>query len=116
MTALEFIALGGAFAWVDTRLVIRGPAGREDILRRLRFEVRTRVKLVGAGQRFAVVEPRDWCCDVCGDVIGCAKPGSGSCPLCAVPGATCRRVCYGTCELCIYARRTAIAEANGVAA
>lgn len=116
MTALDFIALGGRFRWVDTRLVVEGPAGRADILRRLRFEVQARVKLVGAGERFQLAEPVDYHCDCCGDVIGCAKPGSGSCPLCRVDGATCLRMSSGTCSLCILARRKAIAEANGVAA
>jgi hypothetical protein len=109
MNALDFIAAGvviepkkgGGFR-------IEGPPERKDLLEELRFEVATRLELVGDEARLPQGNPRAYCCDLCGDPIGHDR--RGECVLC--PKGLCRRQYSGLCLLCSLARDKKIREAQ----
>ena len=110
MTGLEFIAAGGRFARRGERYVVYGPKDRDDVLAAFRSEISTRIKLVGDGSGFLRTQRKPWSCDVCEDLIGCAR--DGSCPLCGLTDEHATQLCRyqygGTCELCVLARQKAL--------
>lgn len=112
MTGLDFLASGVTTAIEKGRLVIHGPAGCAELLESMRFEVLTRVELVGGAERFKASNRAPYCCDHCGDPVGHSTPGDGSCPLCGQLGADgrprCSRQHGGSCLLCILARQKAV--------
>lgn len=121
MTGLEFLAAGLSLKVEGGgRLVPLGPKGETKLLNRLRFEIATRIPLVGDGQTYPLTRrdarPPLWCCDVCGDQIGHGR--EGSCPLCGMltekGESRCSLRTSGTCVLCTLARQKA-RETSGAA-
>jgi hypothetical protein len=111
MTGLEFLANGIVLEPAPGgALRVKGPAGRADLLDQLRFEITTRLELVGDGDGFGPTTRTPWGCDVCGDQIG--HPRDSSCPLCGIlteaGESRCSLQFGGTCVLCILARQKAV--------
>jgi hypothetical protein len=106
MTALEFVAAGVVIqAQRGGGYRVDGPVDKRELLDELRFEVATRVELVGDGDYLPKGDYRAqaYRCDFCGDPIGHDR--KGSCVLCP---DRCRRQIGGMCDLCALARHKAL--------
>lgn len=106
MIGLDFLAAGVTIeAQPGGGYRVAGPPDRRDLLDELRFEVATRVELVGSEQRLPRGEYQSelYRCDFCGDQIGHDR--RGKCVLCP---DRCRRQSGGMCILCALARDKAL--------
>lgn len=108
MTALEFLAAGVVIELQKGGgYKLSGPVGRPDLLDELRFQIATRLELVGDAQRIPRGNPRAYCCDLCGDPIGHDR--RGDCVLCKTT-VPCRTQYSGLCLLCSLARDKKLRE------
>lgn len=106
MTGLDFIAAGvTAKVGPDGLYVAVGPAGRSDLLEALRFEVLTRIDMVGDADGVPRLHRDLYRCDTCGDRIGHERKPAEPCPLCP---DRCRTVATGLCLICLLARSKAL--------
>lgn len=80
MTGRDFLAAGVTVRRTPGGLEVLGPAGRGDLLEELRFEVVTRLELVGDGPSIPRLVNLPDACDVCGDDLGNGR--GGMCVLC----------------------------------
>lgn len=106
MTALDFIAAGVVIeAQRGGGYRVAGPPELRALLDELRFEVSTRLGLVGDEDYLPKGDYRTqaYRCDYCGDPIGHDR--KGKCVLCP---DRCRRQTSGMCDLCALARHKAL--------
>lgn len=104
MTGLEFLAADVRFELPATGACrFSCPEDRRDLVDELRFEVATRVELVGDEDRIPRHHRAAYICETCGDPIGHDR--RGKCVLCP---DRCVKQATGLCVLCVMARDKAL--------
>lgn len=85
MTWLDFESAGFRVEFTNRETKLRGVVADPSIVADLRFEVASRVSMVGSGQTFRMRKKRSvGTCDACGDAI---KASGGVCGLCVLARA-----------------------------